>query len=97
MNILKSDWFSYDKFAHAWLHTIIVRRCRTWGVPPQYAFAYSVIFGVGYEYLWDNFLYHIIVPKLAEWIEWIDYDPNNKYCLKDIVWNTIGGIVGLIL
>jgi hypothetical protein len=67
----------------------------------QYAFAYSVIFGVGYEYLWDNFLYHIIVPFLLKHIQWLNrffgYDKNNKYCLKDIVWNTIGGIIGLLL
>ena len=71
----KNPWFTHDKFAHGWLHTIIVVFCRnytTW----QWALAISVIFGVVYELVTSR---------------------DVKDSLRDVAWNTIGGLIGILI
>ena len=89
MKILQSDWFTYDKWAHCLLHVIIVRKLRSLGVHPLYAFLVSVGWGILYEI--GDIIYHCFIKKEINLWDYI------KDSIKDIVANTIGGVIGLVI
>jgi len=81
----KHPMFTYDKFAHGWLHTMIVVFLMDYGflglfnitsIMWYHALLFSVYFGIAYELLTSKDL---------------------KDSLMDIVWNTIGGLIGVLI
>ena len=71
----KHPFFTFDKFAHGWLHTMIVVFSMNW-LDWYWAFLISILFGIAYELLISKDL---------------------KDSLRDLVWNTIGGLIGLVI
>jgi len=80
-------WFTHDKFAHGWLHTMIVRCLRTCGVPWYLAIIYSISFGIIYEVITE------VVYPLIRYGEFGDVTDG----LKDIVWNFVGCVLGSLV
>lgn len=88
-NLGKHPFLAYDKFAHGWLHTIIVRGLRSLNV--RNAFIIAVVFGIAYEIL--DYTVQVIRSEYDEKVM-KEYAYDSLY---DLVWNFIGQVVGLII
>lgn len=84
--VSNSPVFTYDKFAHGWLHTIIVRSLRSFGIDTMSAIVIAFIFGIIYEFF-DLFLHCIILKD----VNTNEYSIDSMY---DIVWNFVGQVIG---
>ena len=82
-----NPWFQRDKVFHAWFHTLIVRGGRSLGFVWYKPFIFAVLFGIGYEYIFDEWLSRYFTP---------DHKKNGADW-ADIAWNVIGGLVGLCI
>lgn len=89
-----------DKVFHGWLHTMLVRGLITHGLnipiiknfhPDKwyYALLISFVFGILYEI--GDLVWHCIIKKDLSFITYV------KDSIKDIIWNTIGGLFGCII
>lgn len=87
---LKSDWFSYDKWAHGWLHMMVVRVMRSYtefsllGI-----FVISLLVGIAYEI--GDLIWHCVIKKEITFKEYL------KDSLKDLCWNVIGASTGMVI
>lgn len=94
----KNPWLTHDKFAHGWLHTfntaVLLPRyglhipiIKNWNPDTKLgAFLISWCFGILYEIL--DLIWHCVIKKNMKFKDYI------KDSLRDIVWNTIGCILG---
>lgn len=84
----KHPFFTYDKFAHGWLHTIGVRSLRTIGLENIEAFAIMFCFGV---------LYELIDCAICVTYHSEKADIYARDSCFDLIWNLFGQIIGLII
>lgn len=81
----KNAWFTHDKFAHGWKHTIIVVFLQYHG----FMGLFGITSMVWYRALMVSFVFGVLYEMLTS--------KDLKDSLRDIVWNTIGGVTGAIL
>lgn len=90
----EGKWIAFDKFCHLILHFGIVVGCRLLGANLILAFLISQAWGWFYEWFFDCYFYGIIgkLPILKRFQ--IGITGASK---KDIICNTLGGVIGLVI
>ncbi len=86
-NLGKHQFLTYDKFAHGWLHTILVRILINIRLSPGRAFIIALCLGIAYEIC--DYLFYVVERK-----------GNKRYiidCIYDIIWNLFGQIIGILI
>ena len=81
----EGKWIARDKICHAILHFIIVKGLRLLNVDPTLSFFISLTFGFLYEWLWDCNLVALFTGN------------THGASKKDIIANTLGGVIGLVV
>ena len=81
----EGKWFAFDKICHLILHFGIVVGCRYLGINIILSFLISQAWGWLYEWLWDCNLVALFTGKA--------YGASKK----DIIANTLGGVIGLVI
>lgn len=87
----EGEWLALDKGGHFLLHAAIVRVALCLGIHPALAFLISAAWGVLYETVGDCWL----VPLFSRVFLHKTYAGGVSW--KDLIANTAGGVLGLLL